>query len=87
MDAARSRSREVVFTPWMVFISTGKKAPRNTRKIAGLLAMPNQMMASGIHDTGGIGRSICTVGSMVFSTQRHQPMATPSMMPLAAAIR
>src|SRR5438045_2464899 len=31
----------------MLFINTGKKAPRKTRKIAGLSAMPNQMIASG----------------------------------------
>lgn len=65
----------------MLFISTGKKAPRKTRKIAGLSAMPNQMIASGIQDTGGIGRSIWSVGSSVFSNRRDQPMATPARIP------
>jgi len=69
----------------MVFIRTGKNAPRNTRKIAGLLAMPNQMMASGIQETGGMGRNICNVGSRVFSKTRDQPMATPAKMPNALA--
>ena len=80
------RLRSIDFTPWMVFISTGKKAPRNTRKIAGLSAMPNQMMASGIHETGGIGRSICSVGSTVASITRDQPMAVPSTTPSTAAM-
>ena len=43
--------------------------------------MPNQMMASGIQETGGMGRNICNVGSRVFSNRRDQPMATPARMP------
>src|ERR1700737_5324229 len=62
----------------MVFSRIGKNEPRNTRKIAGLLAMPNQMMARGIHDTGGIGRKICRLGSMMVSIRLDQPIATPS---------
>ena len=86
MAPARIRLRSIVLTPWMVFISTGKKAPRKTRKIAGRSAMPNQMIASGIHDTGGIGRSICSVGSTVASTWRDQPIAVPSTTPSTAAM-
>src|SRR5216684_2232727 len=62
----------------MVFSRIGKNEPRNTRKIAGLLAMPNQMMARGIHDTGGIGRKTCKVGSMMVSIRLDQPIVTPS---------
>ncbi len=86
MAPARIRLRSQVFTPWIVLSRIGKKAPRNTRKIAGLLAMPNQMMASGIHDTGGIGRSVCSVGSMITSTVRDQPMATPTDTASAVAM-
>src|SRR3979411_207252 len=70
----------------MVFSRIGKNEPRNTRKIAGLLAMPNQMMARGIHDTGGIGRKTCKVGSMMVSIRLDQPIATPSDTPSAVAM-
>ncbi len=74
------------FTPWMVLSRIGKNAPRNTRKIAGLLAMPNQTMASGIQDTGGIGRSTCSVGSITISIARDQPIAIPSVTARAPAM-
>ena len=53
--------------------------------MAGLFAMPNQMMASGIHDTGGTGRRICSTGSISFSVVRDQPMAMPMPTPSKVA--
>src|SRR5258708_636877 len=70
----------------MVFTRIGKNEPRNTRKIAGLLAMPTQMMARGIHDTGGIGRNTGSVGSMMVSIRLDQPIATPSDTASAVAM-
>src|SRR3982074_1328724 len=70
----------------MVFSRLGKNEPRTTRKIAGLLAMPNQMMARGIHDTGGIGRKTCKVGSMMVSIRLDQPKAVPTATHSAGAV-
>ena len=39
--------------------------------------MPNHRMDSGIHASGGIGRSISMIVSSCSSTMRNQPMAMP----------
>ncbi len=78
--------RSIVRVPWIVLIRIGKKVARNTRKIAGLLATPNQTIASGIQETGGTGRSSWMVGSIVRSIRRDQPIAMPRMVADTAAM-
>ncbi len=65
-------------TPAMVFISTGKNAPRAMRNSAGGLPRPNQRMASGMKAMGGMGRRSCSTGLRRWWTTGHEPMASPS---------
>jgi len=69
----------------MVLSRIGKKAPRNTRKIADLAPRPKKIIDSGSHAVTGIGRNSDSVGSSSARSSGMRPIIRPIGMPSNAA--
>ena len=57
------------------------------RKYFDLSSMPNQSIASGIHATGGMGRTMLNIGLKMASTGQYMAMSRPRATPTAEAQR
>src|SRR6476661_9420213 len=73
--AARTRLGSTPFTPLMVLSRMGKKMPRKMMNSFCRSPMPNQRIDSGIHASGGMGRSTSTSGSNCSLKPFHQSIA------------
>ena len=67
--------------PPIVLMSTIQKAPRKMMNKMLCSRVGQNMMATGIQATGGIGRRISTIGNMVPKEKRFIAIRSPSGMP------